>query len=64
MTKQQLIAAFLNAHRTWQMYCLGVKSANKQGNNKAKSALQKAVFFWRKECERLKKLVDFVVLCR
>lgn len=64
MTKQQLIQAFLNAYHTWQAYCVGVKSANKQCNNKAKSVLQKAVFFWRKECERLKKLVDFAILCR
>jgi len=64
MTKQNLILAFLNAVRTWKAYVNANKKANKANLTSAKSLLTKAVFFWRKEAERLKKMLDFVVLCR
>ena len=64
MTKQQLIAAFLNAVNTWRAYASTNKLANKRNLNQYKSALTKAVFFWRKECERLKKMVDFAIFAR
>lgn len=56
------INAFINAVNTWKAYVKALKSANKVNNNIAKKHLAKAVFFWRKEAERLKKLVDRVIL--
>jgi len=58
MKKKQLIQAFLNAVNTWKMYVIGLKAANKQNNTKAKSILGKAVFFWIKQAEYLKKQID------
>lgn len=57
-----MIKAFINAVNTWKAYVKALKSANKANNNLAKKHLGKAVFFWRKEAEKLKKLVDSVVL--
>lgn len=64
MTKQELIAAFLNAVNTWKAYASANKLANKRNLHQYKSALTKAVFFWRKESERLKKLIDFALFTR
>lgn len=62
MTSQQLlINQFLNAVNTWKIYVTGLKAANKQNNSHAKSVLGKAVFFWRKEAERLKKIIDKMI---
>lgn len=58
MTKQQLIAAFLNAYKTWQAYIYANKKANKANNQEAKSYLTKAVFHWAKETQKLKKMLD------
>jgi len=61
MTKNQLIKAFLDAVNTWKTYVIGLKAANKANNTKAKSVLAKAMFYWRKEAERLKKELDAVL---
>ena len=61
MNKQDLIKAFLNAVNTWKMYVIGLKSANKQNNQKAKSVLGKAVFFWIKQAEALKAQLDIIL---
>lgn len=61
MNKQNLIKAFLEAVNTWKAYVIGLKAANKQNNNKAKSVLGKAVFFWRKKAEQLKAQLDFIL---
>ena len=59
---KQLIKAFLNAVNTWKIYVIGLKAANKQNNNKTKSVLGKAMFYWRKEAERLKAQIDQIRL--
>ena len=64
MTKQQLIAVFLNAVNTWKAYASANKLANKRNLNQYKSALSKAVFYWVKECERLKKMLDMCLYIR
>ena len=64
MNKTQLIKAFLNAVNTWKSYVLALKNANKSGNKYAKSVLAKAVFYWVKECEKLKKMLDFAMFSR
>lgn len=61
MDKQDLIKAFLNAVNTWKTYVIGLKAANKQNNQKAKSVLGKAVFFWIKQAEHLKKQLDVIL---
>jgi hypothetical protein len=61
MNKSQLISAFLNAVNTWKTYVIGLKAANKANNTRAKSILGKAMFYWRKEAEKLKKEVDAVI---
>lgn len=57
-SNKALILAFLNAVNTWKMYVIGLKAANKQNNRKAKSTLGKAVFYWRKQAEALKMIID------
>lgn len=64
MTKQQLIQAFLNAVNTWKAYVKANKLANKRNINIAKSGLTKAVFYWRKEAEKFKKMLDFAMFAR
>ncbi len=64
MNKRQLIAAFLNAVKNWERFVYANKRANKLNQNGLKSVYTRLVFQWRKEAERLKKLVDLVVLCR
>lgn len=64
MTKQQLIAAFLNAVSTWKAYIVANRKANKRNDQAAKKYLSKAVFYWVKECERLKKMLDFALFSR
>ncbi len=57
-SNKALIAASLNAVNTWKAYVIGLKTANKQNNHKAKSVLGKAVFHWRKVAEALKSQID------
>lgn len=64
MTKQQLISTFLNAYTTWKAYIVANRKANKRNDQAAKKYLSKAVFFWVKECERLKKMIDFALCIR
>lgn len=64
MTKQQLITAFLNAVNTWKAYVKANKLANKRNLNIAKSGLTKAVFYWRLQAEKLKKMLDFAMFAR
>lgn len=58
---KQLIKQFINAVNTWKTYVIGLKAANKQNNRYAKGVLGKAVFKWRKEAERLKKIIDKMI---
>lgn len=64
MTKQQLIAAFLNAVKNWERFVYANKRANKLNQNGLKSVYTRLVFQWRKECERLKKILDFALFAR
>jgi len=61
---QDLILAFLNAVATWKAYVKANKLANKRNLNAYKSALTKAVFFWRFKAESLKKELDSLLLNR
>jgi Tfp pilus tip-associated adhesin PilY1 len=58
MNKQQLIKKFLDAVATWKIYVVGLQSANKKNDQKAKSVLGRAVFYWIKQAEHLKKQID------
>lgn len=56
-----LLLAFINAVNTWKAYVKALKAANMANNNVAKKWLGKAVFYWRKEAEKLKNSVDSVL---
>ena len=64
MTKQQLIAAFLNAVKNWERFVYANKRANKFNQNGLKSVYTRLVFQWRIEAERLKKMLDFALCIR
>ncbi len=64
MTKQQLIAAFLNAVNNWKAYVKALKEANKANNSVMKKILGAQMFFWRKESEKFKKMLDFSMFAR
>lgn len=64
MTKQELIQAFLNAVNTWKLYVTANKAANKNNRNEVKSMLTKAVFYWRLQAEKFKKMIDFAMFAR
>lgn len=61
MNKKQLIQAFLDAVNTWKRYCVLLRTANKQNHNKAKAIYGKAVFYWIKQAEYLKKQLDIIL---
>lgn len=56
--KLKLYRQFIDAVNTWKIYVSGLKAAQRQGNNRAKSVLAKAMFFWRKQAEQLKLIID------
>lgn len=64
MNKQDLVKAFLNAVNTWKRYCALLRTANKQNHNQAKRLYGKAMFYWRKQSEKLKKSVDAILFCK
>jgi hypothetical protein len=53
-----LIIAFLDAVNTWKTFVIQVKHANKNKCTAAKRQYMKAMFYWRKEAERLKSQID------
>lgn len=62
--KKQIIAKFLNAVNTWRALVIALRNAQKRGDSRAKSALMRAMFYWRKEAERFKRYVDVVLFCK
>lgn len=60
--KKTLIKAFLDAVNTWKTYVNLLRAANRANDNQAKSLYGKAVFYWIKQAEKLKKDVDSLVL--
>lgn len=61
MNKSQLTKAFINAVNTWKAYVKARITANKQNDKTAKSLLGKAVFYWIKQAEYLKKQLDVIL---
>lgn len=61
MNKNQLIKAFLDAVNTWKIFVIQVKHANKNNCTAAKRQYMRAMFYWRKEAEKLKKELDSVL---
>ena len=62
--KKQIIAKFLNAVSTWRALVIALRNAQKRGDSRAKSALMRAMFYWRKEAERFKCSVDAILFCK
>ena len=56
--KNKLIAQFLNAVNTWKFLVQALTLANKANNSQRKSDLMRSMFYWRKECEKLKSSID------
>lgn len=61
MNKTNLVKAFLDAVNTWKRYVALLRTANRLNDNKAKAIYGKAVFFWIKQAEKLKKELDSVL---
>ena len=62
--KKQIIAKFLNAVSTWRALVIALRNAQKRGDSRAKSALMRSMFYWRKEAERIKRYLDVVLFCK
>jgi len=61
VNKTQLIKAFLDAVNTWKVFVVQVKHANKNNCTAAKRQYMRAMFYWRKEAEKLKNQLDLVL---
>jgi hypothetical protein len=62
MNKQKLIKAFIDAVNTWKIFVIQVKHTNKNNCKVAKREYMRAMFYWRKVAENLKKEVDLLLL--
>ena len=58
MKNNSVVKAFLNAVNTWRHLVKALAVANKANDVQRKSALMRSMFYWRKEAEKLKSLVD------
>jgi hypothetical protein len=58
MRNNSAVKAFLNAVNTWRHLVKALAVANKTSDTRRKSALMCSMFYWRKEAEKLKSLVD------
>jgi hypothetical protein len=51
---KKAVAKLLDAVKTWQLYTLAAKTANKRNDPRIKSVFMKAMFKWRKMAEQFK----------
>jgi hypothetical protein len=58
MKNNSIVKAFLNAVSTWKHLVQALAIANKAKDSRRKSDLMRSMFYWRKECEKLKSLID------
>lgn len=62
--KKQLIVDFLNAVNTWRALVIALRNAQKRCDSRAKSALMRAMFYWRKTAEAFKAKLDLILFCK
>ena len=58
MKNNSVVKAFLNAVNTWRHLVKALAVANKAKDARRRSDLMRSMFYWRKEAEKLKSLVD------
>lgn len=64
LMKRQIIAKFLNVVNTWRALVIALRNAQKRGDSRAKSALMRAMFYWRKTAEAFKAKLDTILFCK
>jgi len=64
IVKNKIIAKFLHAVQIWRDLVIALRNAQKRGDSRAKSALMRSMFYWRKEAENLKRNVDAILFCK